>query len=112
MDYIVGVLLIFAPNLLGLGAGWESRILVLLGVAALVYSLLTRYEMGLLRVVPFRTHLALDVAHAVVLASSPWLFGFSERTWLPHVAFGLLEFGVIALSQRFSPVDVAIPAGR
>ena len=112
LDYTVGLLLIFAPALLGLGPGWESRIFVLLGVAAVVYSLLTRYEWGLLRALPFRGHLALDFAHAAMLTSSPWLLGFAERVWMPHLAAGLLEFVVVALSQRFSPVDVPIPVRR
>lgn len=109
IDYAVGVLLIFAPQFLQLQAGWESRIFVLSGVAALVYSLLTRYEFGLIKVLPFRGHLFLDFIHAAVLTSSPWLFGFAERVWIPHLIAGLMEFGVVAFSQRHAPVDDPIP---
>lgn len=112
LDYLVGVLLIFAPALLGLGSGPESRVLVVLGVAAIVYAVLTRYELGAVRVLPFRGHLGLDLVHAAILTSSPWVLGFAERVWAPHLVLGLMEFGVVALSQRFSPVDVAIPLER
>ncbi len=112
LDYAVGILLILAPQVLDLGPGAESRVLVWLGVAALVYSVLTRYELGLVRLLPFRGHLGLDFVHAVILTSSPWVFGFADRVWVPHLVLGLAEFGVVALSQRFSPVDVAIPMGR
>jgi hypothetical protein len=109
IDYAVGVLLIFAPQFLGLQGGWESRIFVLSGVAALLYSLLTRYEYGLIKILPFRGHLLLDVVHAAVLTSSPWLLGFAERVWVPHLLAGLLEFSVIAFSQRYAPVHEPIP---
>lgn len=112
LDYLVGVLLILAPQVLDLGAGAESRVLVWLGVAAIGYALVTRYELGLLRLLPFRGHLGLDLVHAAILTSSPWVLGFAERVWAPHLVLGLMEFGVVALSQRFSPVDVAIPLER
>lgn len=112
LDYAVGILLILAPQLFDLAPGAESRVLVWLGVAAIVYGMVTRYELGLVRVVPFRGHLVLDLVHAAILTSSPWVFGFAERVWVPHLVLGLVEFGVVALSQRFSPVDVAIPVGR
>lgn len=49
-----------------------------------------------------RTHLMLDLAGGVVLAASAWVFGFADRVWLPHLVFGLLEFGA-ALTTRTTP---------
>lgn len=95
LDYVVGVLLILSPRLFGFQTGGiEERLPVFLGVAALVYSLITRYELGLFKVLPFRTHLTLDFLSGVLLASSPWIFGFADRVWMPHLTFGLLEIVV------------------
>jgi hypothetical protein len=101
LDYVVGVLLIFAPRILGFqNGGPEDRIPVILGIATLIYSLLTRYELGLIKVIPFRVHLTLDFLSGVFLAISPWMFGFSERVWVPHLLVGLFEIGAAMMSHR------------
>jgi hypothetical protein len=100
IDYLVGLVLIFSPKILGFDpSGPESRVMHVLGIVAVVYSLCTRYELGLLKLFSFRAHLALDVVHGLVLATSPWLFGFADRVWKPHLLLGLLEFAVIAMTR-------------
>lgn len=100
LDYLVGALLIAAPWLLGFANGGpEQWIPVALGAGALVYSLLTNYELGVARVIPMRTHLLLDLMSGVLLAVSPWLFGFADRVWVPHLVFGLLEIGASLMTR-------------
>ena len=101
LDYVVGLLLIAAPWLLGFADGTAAQhVPVALGIGALLYSLLTNYELGLIRVIPFRVHLMLDFASGVFLATSPWLLGFADRVYLPHVIFGILEIGAAAMTRR------------
>lgn len=101
LDYIVGLLLIFSPRLLGFDAdGAEARVPVILGGSALIYSALTRYELGLLKLLPFKAHLALDVMSGLFLALSPWLLGFADRVWLPHVLLGLFEIGAVMMTRN------------
>jgi hypothetical protein len=91
-DYLVGIVLILVPYLLGFADGTAAQwIFQILGAAAIVYSLLTRYEWGVVRVIPMPVHLMLDFASGVLLAASPWLFGFADRVFWPHVIFGLIE---------------------
>jgi hypothetical protein len=92
LDYLVGALLIAAPWLLGFADnGPATYVPVGLGVGALLYSLLTNYELGVLRVIPFRVHMGLDVLSGALLALSPWLFGFVDRVYLPHLLVGIFE---------------------
>jgi hypothetical protein len=56
--------------------------------------------LSIAKILPMPTHLLLDAASGVLLAASPWLFGFADRIWWPHVAFGVLEIVVSALTQR------------
>jgi hypothetical protein len=49
--------------------------------------------------ISMRVHLVLDALGGIVLAASPWLFQFHEYVWMPHVVFGLLEFGAAAMTQ-------------
>src|SRR5688500_7964844 len=94
LDYLVGMLLIAAPWLFDFNRGGaETWVPVILGISALVYSLLTDYELGLSRQISMRTHLMLDYASGILLAASPWLFGFADYVWEPHLILGILEIG-------------------
>ncbi|HEY0031878.1 MAG TPA: SPW repeat protein [Devosia sp.] len=101
IDYIVGVLLILVPFILGFADGTAAQwVPIILGLGALVYSLLTRYELGVAKVIPMPVHLGLDIASGLLLAASPWLFGFADRVWLPHLVVGIAEIVIAALTQR------------
>ncbi len=105
IDYIIGFALILAPRIFNFEGGIESRIPVILGVATIVYSLFTNYELGLFKVLPFRAHLAVDVAAGIFLAVSPWLFQFADRVWVPHLVVGLLELGTVFVTNAGISTD-------
>jgi NADH dehydrogenase len=92
IDYLTAVLLIVSPFLFGF-ADWGAApwLPVLIGSAVIGYSLLTDYELGAIRRMAVRGHLALDGALGLLLAASPWLFGFADRVYLPHVLLGLFS---------------------
>ena len=107
LDYLMGALLIASPWLFGFAQGGaESWVPVVLGAGALLYSLMTAYEFGAVRVIPMATHLSLDAGAGLLLVVSPWLFGFSDLVWGPHVVLGLLELGA-ALTTRTTPAPYA-----
>jgi len=90
MDYLAGIVLIIAPWLFGFNEGGaKTWVPVILGVAAIAYSLLTDYELGVMRVLPMPAHLMLDFGSGAFLALSPWLFGFNDDVWVPHVVLGI-----------------------
>lgn len=109
VDYLMGVLLVAAPWLLfnsaeNAAATWVP---VVLGLAGLLTSLMTAYELGLVKLIPMPAHLGADVLVGAVLVLSPWLFGFADEVWLPHVALGILEIG-LALMTQTRPSDFAV----
>jgi hypothetical protein len=81
--------------LLGLhDAPWAATVPRIDGLAGLVYSLFTDYELGRFKVLPVPAHLALDAAKGLLMAASPWLFGFAKngtRYWLPHALMGTAD---------------------
>jgi hypothetical protein len=111
LDYLMGVVLIVAPWLLDLDSDAAIWVPVILGVGAIVYSLLTDYELGVMRRIPMSTHLILDMLSGTVLAASPWLFGFADEVWVPHVVLGILEVGAGLMTQTV-PSDEAGGARR
>ena len=103
LDYLVGALLIAAPWLLNFDRGGaETWVPVILGIGALVYSFLTNYELGIIRRIPVGTHLGLDAVSGVLLALSPWLFGFSSYVFWPHLILGVFEI-IAALTTQTTP---------
>jgi len=112
LDYIIGLLMIAAPWLFGFhNGGIETSIFVVLGIAALVYSMLTRYELGVVKTIPMRAHLALDFVSGLLILVSPWLFGFSHLVFKPHVLFGIIEIGAAIFTQtQPEPVERQTPA--
>jgi hypothetical protein len=94
LDYPTGAALLAAPNLLGLAdeGGPAAMVPRALGAMILGQSAMTDYDMGLVKALPFKAHLALDYLAGPLLALSPFLFGFRRkpaRSWLPHVLAGL-----------------------
>lgn len=103
IDYVTGGTLVAAPELLSVKDVPEAALtLRLMGIGATAYSLLTDYELGVAKLLPMPTHLALDAASGALLASSPWLFGFARngtRYWLPHALVGMSEIMAAVTSQ-------------
>jgi short-subunit dehydrogenase len=103
LDYLTGGLLAAAPSVLGLERDAPAaRSMRAAAAGHAGYSLVTDYELGAVKALPMRAHLALDAAGAVALAASPWLLGTARRGrrhWLPQLGFGLYELGAVALSD-------------
>jgi hypothetical protein len=104
VDYLWGIALMASPWLFGFAdvpaATWVA---IVFGAGAILYSVVTAYELGLLKILPMPMHLILDGLGGAVLAASPFLFGFADRLLWPHVLFGL--FSVVAcFVTHFEPI--------
>src|SRR5437763_8120979 len=99
MDYLMGALLIALPFLFRFPDRWATWVPVALGAGAIAYSLITNYELGLVPVLSMLVHLGLDAASGLLLAASPWLFGFASFVWVPHLVLGLAEIGAVAVTR-------------
>jgi len=97
----MGILLIASPWLFDFAAGGaETWIPVILGASMILLALMTDYELGATRKVSMRTHLMIDLISGALLAVSPWLFGFADYVWEPHLILGLLEVGAALMTKR------------
>jgi len=102
LDYLSVGTLLAAPRLLG----WGPRVTnVLAGAAAgtLAYSLLTRYELGLLKKLSMPAHLALDGMQGALMCGAPTLFKEEDGSVSAAlVGLGLFELGA-ALTTKTEP---------
>jgi hypothetical protein len=106
LDYLFGALLIAAPWVLGFaGGGMESWVFVGVGAAALLYSLFTDYELGVVRRIQMPVHLWLDGLSGIFLAASPWIFAFDDVVRIPYVVAGVLEIVVALITNTIPGYD-------
>lgn len=111
MDYATGALLIAVPLLwqndtaVPSAAVWTP---VAIGSLMLMQSLFTDYEFSIANVLAVSAHLRMDAIAGVLLAASPWLFGFAETVWVPHVIVGILEIA----AAFFTKLHRSNPANR
>lgn len=112
LDYIVAIALIFAPMIFGFASVGGAAVIipVVLGIGLFLYSLFTKYEWGLIKVLGMPYHLIVDVIASVFLLLSPLIFGFymdAWNVWVPHVAVGIAVILVVIFSQT-QPADPAL----
>jgi hypothetical protein len=95
------MLLIVAPWMFGFAQnGAETWVPVMLGVGMLIYSMCTNYEYGAFKLLSVPAHLTIDLLGGLFLAASPWIFGFADYVYLPHLILGILEVGASLMTRR------------
>lgn len=105
MEYPGGIVGI--RNLLGFANGGAAQwVPMVIGAGGILYSLLTRYELGAVKLIPMPVHLGLDAASGLLLAASPVIFGFSPLVWVPHVILGLLEASTSLITRTVPGTDI------
>jgi hypothetical protein len=99
LDYLAAGALITLPFLLGF-QGIELWLSVAGGAGLILYSLITDYQFGLAKLVPYNMHLVFDVSAGLALLVAPFVlgFGFAPTIYYPVMAIGV--FVVVAVSQR------------
>lgn len=113
LDYTTGALLMALPGILKAARRGraEAAIPVALGAGALLYSLFTDYELGAVRKIPMKVHLALDVASGIFFAASPWLLDLDEDVRAPYLALGMWEIAAGLMTDP-EPDRQAVPRAK
>jgi hypothetical protein len=105
-DYAVGVTLIVVALAVG-GSDEAVATGVVVGAVVLAVSMLTRYPLGVARVLPFTVHSAGDYLAAFLLAVAPFALDFADGDGglsAFYVASGLAVLAVsLATNYQYSP---------
>lgn len=103
VDYTAGATLMTAfPRLAGIEGTRSARQVRTAAAIHAGYSTLTDYPLGIVKLLPFKAHLALDAVGALALAATPFATGqYKEgrRHWVPHVALCLFELASLAITD-------------
>ena len=102
LDYLTAGTLLTLPRALGWSQG-VTRLLTNAGIGTVGYSLLTRYELGLIKVLPMQGHLILDAMSGAMLCGAPLLFRDEDTSVKGAlIALGLFEL-TAALTTETEP---------
>ncbi len=101
LDYPVAISLMLAPIILGLGtsnpvAWWLA---FLTGIAAFTLTLLTNHHLGIVKVIPYSWHLAVDFTVGALFIMAPAIFGFEGLDAWYYWANGAAVLTVISLHK-------------
>ncbi len=108
LDYLMGIALLAVPSILQLDSNSaEGMILYTLGAILLVYSVFTNYELGIIKVIPMKVHLTLDIFSGIFLASAPWVLRFEDQVCIPFIILGVAE--IVAGITTTSKVSKSTP---
>jgi hypothetical protein len=116
-DYAVGALLIVVAVAVGGSAGAVATGVVV-GATVLLVSMLTKYPLGVAKVLPFPIHSAGDYLAAALLLVAPWALNFASGDRGLAVLYIVLGVAVLAVSlitnYQYSPKreSSAVAPGR
>jgi len=101
LDYPVAIALLTLPFLLGLGGSHQLALIAapVAGAAAFVLTIFTDHHLGLVRILPYRLHLAVDLAVGITFLLLPLAFGFTGIDLAFYLLNGAAVVTVIALSK-------------
>ncbi|HYF64626.1 MAG TPA: hypothetical protein VD886_17510 [Herpetosiphonaceae bacterium] len=105
LDYLTALAGLALPHVLG----WNDDAKVLLNAAAgavVLSSLVTRYELSVIKRLPMKAHLALDALNGALLIAAPllWLRENSAVTTF-IIGMGVMELAVVLLTKTQSPLE-------
>lgn len=113
LDYLTVGTFLALPRAMG----WSrplTRAVDAVALGKLAYTLFTRHELGVVKKIPMKTHLALDVAGGAALCAIPWLLGDGEQdegAAAALVSLGVFDIVAAPLTQQYMTRGAA-PASK
>lgn len=95
-DYAYAPLVWMAPKLVGFNMQPEANLACKTAAAgALTYALITKAEWGAVKLLPYKAHLAIDLAVGAASVAAPWVLGFEHNKKARNT---LLIMGAVTLA--------------
>lgn len=107
LDYLSAIVLVACPWVLRFNESTTATaVAVFAGILIFIMSILTDYEGGSIHIIPMRVHLNIDLILGILLAASPWILGFKDEVYVPHLALGIIAIIASLFTVRTSPAQV------
>jgi len=101
LDYPVAIALIILPFVLGLGESnpFALHLSVAIGVAALILTVLTDHQTGIIKVISYKLHLFADFLVSIVFIIAPLIMGFEGIDAIYYWINGIAVLTVVSLHK-------------
>ena len=103
-DYLIGAYLVLMPFVFGYATaigGPETWLPIAAGLSIICYSLLTNYELGVIRRLDMRAHLWLDgITGFTLLISTVFVGSLDPTIWATHLSAGVLLLVAAFITDR------------
>lgn len=101
LDYPVAFGLIIMPFIFGLGASHPLAfgLSVATGIAALILTLFTDHQLGLVRILPYKLHLTVDFLVGLTFVAAPFVLGFAGLDAAYYWVLGATVLVVVGLHK-------------
>jgi hypothetical protein len=109
LDYLTVATFATLPKVLGFSPRLTTAMQTL-ALGKLCYVLMTDHELGVVRKIPMKAHLAMDAAGGAALAALPFVLDEDDETAIATcVALGLFDIAAAPMTQT-TPTDRRLPA--
>jgi hypothetical protein len=105
VEYLAAILFIGAPFLFGFDEDSAQAVSIVVGVLVLVLAASTDGPTGLAKLVPVGIHATFDLALAIFLIASPFLFGFDDESGATafFIVLGVVHLLLTIGTRFFTP---------
>ena len=112
VEYAAAILFIAAPFLFGFDDDAAQAVSIVVGVILLVVAAATDGPTGLAKLVPVGIHAAFDLALALFLIATPFLFGFDDESGATafFIVVGVVHLLLTIGTRFFTPRESATGA--
>lgn len=101
IDYLCAIVLLASPKLFHFGdQNIAPQVAMTLGIVIFFYSLITDYELGVIRMVPFSGHRLFDFVAGVTLLGSPWHFNIEGNAAVVFFVVGTIQIASVFITRR------------
>ena len=108
-DYTLGTLLMTVlPKAAGVEGTESATQMRVTGAAHAAYSTLTDYPLGIVKLIPYKVHLAIDAVGAIAVGALPFITGQyrkGPKHFVPHLALAAFELQSLLLSDPHGKGD-------
>jgi hypothetical protein len=110
INYVAALTSMASPWLFGFAhfGGASLFLPITIGWVQLIMAIFSNNSHGFIKIFPMPTHNVLDAFSGFILLVSPFLYGFYDNVWLPHVLIGGTFFiaGIFTHGSPFTTDDV------
>jgi hypothetical protein len=113
IDYALAILLLAGPSV-AVFAGSKATWAYIFGGVLLAMAILTRYPLGIVKIIGLRIHGFIELLLAICLIAAPWYGNFTSGVTAPRffVMLGLLMLVLWFLTDFRGVRDRVVPAAR